>query len=64
VVAGNGFLGILLRDLIGFRGNKRNEFHAAFNEEVPGFPGEDAAAGCGEDLADDFLDRCCTKLAG
>lgn len=37
VIACNGFLGFLFRDVVRLRADKGNKFNAAFNENVTGF---------------------------
>lgn len=64
VVAGDGLLGLLLRDLVGLGGDEGDELDAALDEEVAGLLGEDGARGGGEDLGDDLLDGCWGVLVG
>jgi hypothetical protein len=57
VFACDCFLGLLFANIIGFRGDQRDEFHAAFHEEIASIFRKGLAGGRGEDLGDDFLDR-------
>lgn len=59
VVAGDGLLGLLLRDLVGLGRDERDELDAALDQQVAGLLGEGDAVGGREDLGDDLLDRRC-----
>lgn len=50
VLAGYGLLRFLFADVVGFRGDQRDELDAAFHEQVSGVLGESLAGRCGEDL--------------
>lgn len=63
MIARYRFLRLFLRNLICFRGNKRDELDAAFDQEVACIFGEGDAGIVGEDLVDDLLDgRCAVAL--
>jgi len=51
---GNGLLGFLLGDLVGFRGDESDELDATFYEEITSIFCKGEVVG--EDLLDDFLD--------
>lgn len=58
VLTGNGFLGLLLSNFVGFAADHGDELDTAFYKQIAGISGEsDAAVGFGgEDLGDDFGD--------
>lgn len=65
VLAGDGLLGVLLGDLVGFGGDHGDELDAALDQEVAGLLGEGHGlaafvGGLGsEDFVDDLLDGGC-----
>ena len=56
VVARDGLLGLLLRDLVRLGADEGDELDAAFYEDVTSLLGKRDAGPAGEDLADYFLD--------
>ena len=73
MLSGYGLLGVLLGNLVGFRGNERDELDTALDEEVARVLGEGHARLGLQDLGDNLLDGCwagvswvrrCAKRAG
>ena len=56
VVADDGLLGLLLRDLVGLGRDEGDELDAALDQQVARLLGEVNAGGGREDLGDDLLD--------
>lgn len=63
VLAGNRLLGFLLANVVGLGGDERDEFDAAFHEQVARIFGKGLAGGRGEDFGDDFLDGRCSYVS-
>lgn len=55
---GNRLLGLLLTDIIRFRGDQSNELDTTLHQQVPRILGEGLTGAGWEDLRDNLLDGC------